>query len=450
MNLLRRYGLPISLSLYLSVLVGLNALGRYPRPGPKDPVWLADQPVVSLEGRVINFPSTRWNQTRFVLESPAGLAVVTLGFVDRELAPGDRVSVRGWLRPTRPPGPGKTFDESSYWASQGVYSVLKVWSPEGTRRIHRPRISLARAGWRFRLRFMKFWETHLRPEPAAFLIGLTVGARDGFPPDLKERCIRAGIYHMVVVSGLHVSLIAGLVFAAARLAGWPKRLAMLLVMPLVFLYTTVVGDSAPVMRAVWMAAATLLALAAGRDGPGYSALLIAAGALLVDEPEALFGASFQLSFISTASLMAILPWLEAPLSSHRRWTRWAYGPLLTTVAVQVGTWPVLVAYFGQLSVTGLAANALLIVPTGVLLVAGLGMGIFGSVFPPLVPEFAIDTISVLTHACLWIIDRCARPSWATVPIQPPAGPWILLYYGVLCGILYAVHAHRRKALSTLP
>ena len=109
----------------------------FPRSGIYDVSRLIGASQVTIEGKVLDAPVIRWNQTRFLLQgrvvSPSafeGRVLVTLAFPDEDLSPGDVIRVRGWLSATRPPSASREFDEQGYWATRCVFSMLKVWSPE--------------------------------------------------------------------------------------------------------------------------------------------------------------------------------------------------------------------------------------------------------------------------------------------------------------------------------
>src|SRR5882672_8391306 len=106
-----------------------HALGLFPRPGLYDVSRLIGSSQTTLEGRVLDSPIIRWNQTRFLLQGKAspqdafqGRTLVTLAFPDEELAPGDLIRVRGWLSRPRPPSSKREFDERRYWSTKKVFS----------------------------------------------------------------------------------------------------------------------------------------------------------------------------------------------------------------------------------------------------------------------------------------------------------------------------------------
>ncbi len=431
-------------------IIVLHVLGLFPRPGFYDVSRLVGGSQVALEGRVLDSPVIRWEQTRFLMQATAsplgafhGRVLVTVAFPEEDLAPGDALCLRGWLSVPRAPSRGREFDERGYWASRRVYAIVKVWSPEGFS-IQRKSTawSLHRAAWTFHQRYRAFWDSALPPAEAALLLGTTMGARGILPPPIKEACIRAGVYHIVVVSGQNMSLIVGLGVSLLLAFQVPRRHALwVCFLPIVF-YAAAVGGDPPVVRAAVMALVGLLASALGRDIPRYYPLLLAAGWVLLSEPEALLGASFQLSFGATLSILVLLPFWEARKGGGARWRRLIKEGTLLGFAVHLGIWPLLVYYFHRLSFGGFIANWTVFPMSGVLMVLGLSIGTWGVLAPATVPVFLLEVVHIAVGLTLSLIQRMAAWRYVVRPLTPP--PWyaIGLYYGFLFGILFIIR--RRK------
>ncbi len=443
-NTLRCYGLLVVVSLYALVLVVLHRSGRFPQAAPHD-LSQAVSRAVTVEGRIVGFPSTRWEQTRFVVEGRVlsnpfhGKTCVTLRFPARHLAPGDQIRVRGWLyAPKTSKVPG-TFDEEGYWKAHGIFVLMRVWDWEALELLRRPRFSLERAAFQFHHAFRRFWEARLAPDAAALLLGITIGAREGLSKELKNACIRAGIYHMVVVSGQNVGMVVLCGMFVSSLVGIPRRrLLGVCAGPLIF-YALAVGTDPPVLRATVMALVALLAAGLGRDTIPWYPLVWAAGVLLLIDPAQLVGASFQLSFIATASLLVALPWSER-ITQKRHWAwRWLLRAGLLTLAVQIGLWPILAHYFGTLSLAGLPANIVLFPFCTAILLVGLLMGTGGVLAPAWIPEFLIKGMEVFLNWSVAVIHFFAGWDWAMISVSRPSFWMACAYYTVLCGILWVVH-----------
>jgi len=449
---LKRYAFLVCAGVYTGALLLLHALGRFPAPGPHDVSQLAGTPVLTLEGRVLHFPMTRWGQTRFLLEGRTwpqgayqGRVVVTLHFPLPDLAPDEPLRVRGWLTRPRDPDSAHPFDERAYWAGYRAYALLHVWSDEALERmssLQRP--TWAQRAWRFHECFKQFWLERLPPEEAALLSSITLGSRGVLPTRIKQQCIRAGVYHILVVSGQKMALLIALAIGLLRVLHVPRRWAFWICCPVIVFYAAAVGADPPVVRASAMAIVALLATAWGRDVPGYYPFALAWMWILWREPEALFGASFQLSFGATAGLLAILPLLRM---TRRRppVLRWLMDSGIVSLAVHVGVWPLLLYYFHQLSLVGFLANWTLFPFSGFLTVLGLFIGAWGVWLPASVPDVLIRLMDVLLQGTLSAIERLSGWTWAAVAMPAPPG-WVCgMYYGLLICILWKLHRHEEKS-----
>src|SRR3954464_13779034 len=101
---IRRHALTVFAAAYTPTLVLLHAAGRFPAPGLYDVSRLCGAPVTTVQGRVADFPTTRWGQTRFLMDVQAeplsafhGRIAVTLHFPLDDLAPDEALKLRGWL-----------------------------------------------------------------------------------------------------------------------------------------------------------------------------------------------------------------------------------------------------------------------------------------------------------------------------------------------------------------
>ena len=147
-----------------------------------------------------------------------------------------------------------------------------------------------------------------------------------------------------------MSLIVELGVSLLLLLRVPRRHALwICVGPIVF-YTAAVGGDPPVLRAALMAGVGLLTAALSRDIPRYYPLFLAAGAILLFTPEALLGASFQLSFGATLSILVLLPLWEDLDPGRERWRRWMLSAGLMGLAVHIGIWPFSALLFSPLVV----------------------------------------------------------------------------------------------------
>jgi len=358
---------------------------------------------------------------------------------------GDHVWVRGWLKGPRLPTVKRKFDEKSYWASRGIYSLLRVWSQDSFSKepLGRPRTWQQRA-WQFHQRFKDFWFERLPLEEAALVCGISIGARGVLPKKLKEKCVNAGVYHMVVASGQNIAIVVALAFFLFRSFRIPKRWAFVLCSPLILFYMQAVGSDPPAVRAAIMGLVAVVILFLARDVPPFYPLVLAAFVMLLLRPEWIFGASFQLSFGATASLLYAFPRVNFEVSLGKRILGWFLKAGKITFAVQVGIWPLLAHYFHQISVVGLIANCLLMPLAAVILGLGLVIGGVGIWLGSWIPGWALLPLRWIVQLMLFGIKGLGGWSWSAVSVPSPSWFWIAIYYVILICILIFRNGIRRK------
>jgi competence protein ComEC len=457
LSILRRNPVPVGVCLYALTLFILHLHGLFPRAGLHDLSRLIGGSVVTIEGRVISFPSSRWGRQQFIVDAHAvplnafnGRVLVNLPAYAPVLAPGDVVRLRGYL--AAPASRDPAFDAPAYWSTRGVFSVLKVWRPEGCEVVVpvSPQ-SLAALSWSYRQQFSAFWMNVLADDQdTGLLLGITLGAKGMLSREMKQLCIRAGVYHIVVVSGQNMALIVSLGLAILRLLRVPPRWNLSVCAAPILFYAAVVGYDPPVARAALMAIAALVASALWRDVPRWHTLFLAAGWILLIEPASLFGASFQLSFAATACVLWALPWMEDK-SVKPVLIAWILRAIVISLAIHVALWPLLVGYFHRLAWCGLFANWTVFPLAGVVMMAGLFLGSWGVVAPDTVPSFLIKGLGALLALLKWSIYWLAQAPASDRVWTLPAPGWLAAYYGTLFAILWLFHRRSHaQTLTSLP
>lgn len=172
----------------------------------------------------------------------------------------------------------------------------------------------------------KVWR--LSPDDAGMLNAMLFGDRAGLNKTQRVGFERTGSFHLFVVSGMHVGLLAGIVFWLTRRLKLREWLATFVTIVLTFGYSLLTGFGAPVQRALFMTAIFLLARLLSRDRNVLNALGAAALGVLVWSPEALFEASFQMTFLAIVAIGGIavplgersfLPYARA---AEHLWDKW--------------------------------------------------------------------------------------------------------------------------------
>jgi competence protein ComEC len=443
-SLFHRYGLLILCLTYSATLVVLHTRHRLPAAGIYDLSRLIPTAVLTVEGKIADFPQARWGQTRFLFDGRAvpqsafrGKILVQLHFVDDDLAPGDTLRLRGWLTALRTASGRKRFDERAYWNGYGAFAVLHVWDHGMlTRQIGGRSWRWEAAAWKLHRTFRGFWFDQLAADQAALISCMSMGSRGVLSADLKQDCIRAGVYHLLVVSGQNVALVISLIVTALGWVRIPRRLAIWFCgLPILF-YCSAVGADPPVVRASAMALVGLALTALRRDVPSYCPLLIAWMWIALRDPNALFGASFQLSFAATLSLWVVWPQIGALSRIKHRMVRWLAQTAAISLVVHLGVWPLLAHYFHQLSLAGLLISWAVFPFVGGLMVVGLILGCWGVFAPTDVPYIGIETLRLVLDLMLWLIRKISSWPWSVVQVPPISTTACVAYYVTLIVILW--------------
>ena len=321
--------------------------------------------------------------------------------------PGARISVLARLEPVPQPALPGGYDPARRAFFEGVGATgFALGRARLLEAADGPGIERLRHGIAARI-----GEAIADPAAAGIAIALTTGLRGDLPGAAHAAIRDAGLAHLLAISGLHLGLVAGLVFAAVRaaLALWPgvalrypvKKWAAAAAIVAGFFYMLLAGATVPTQRAFLMVALALLAVLADRLEIGMRLVALAAFAVLVLEPYALTTASFQLSFAAVTALVAVYEGLAPSLADLR--SRLGRAPfflaatLLTTVVATLATAPFAAHHFGRIAAYGLAANlvavpvaAFWIMPAAILATVAMPLGL--EAWPLAVMEAGIDAV----------------------------------------------------------
>ncbi len=300
------------------------------RPGPPPEIDAGYKETVLLEGCVVDSTVFSPGREQFTLElAPGARARVSLALDDpntmQKLAYGQRVEIEARVRsPHNYNNPG-AFDYTFYLARQHIF-----WTATMTRG-SAARILPGRCGSQFmavvyrlrtaaleRLDQLYAGDNYSTSMMQAILIGESSGLERVWTEDFR----RTGTFHALVISGVHVTVLAGVLLFLLRVCAVPELSALAVTAAAAWLYALVSGFSAPVVRAAGGFSLFLIARFLFRRTRIMNLLAAVALAYLIWDPSQLFDSSFQLSFLCVAAIGALAaPFLEmriAPLARGLR------------------------------------------------------------------------------------------------------------------------------------
>lgn len=354
-----------------------------------------------------------------------------------DIRPGVRLSLRLRLRRTTSLFNAGGFDHAGWYlarnlAGRAYASALTVLAtPDG----------VTVDGVRDRVR--RWMEAQVEPPLVGPLVAMVLGAQEGID-DAQWRVFRStGTAHLVAISGLHVSIVAGLAGLCAGalwrriprlVCRFPARDAALVAGAAAALaYASLAGFGIPVTRAVIMLGVAALAIVLRRESSPFRILLLAMMAVVVADPWAVLSAGFWLSFTAVAALLVVL---AGRLGKRPKWRQF----LLAQWAISWLTLPVVLGAFGAPAVISPLANAIAIPVVSVVLV-------------PLLLLAMVTGSSTLLVGAAWVFARlydvlAGMAAWeiSAAWVTPPLFLAVLACAGLCVSLLPSGTPARRLAL----
>ncbi len=358
---------------------------------------MVHQPLASLDGKraavsavVTGYPDQYADTQRVALEidtdqsgisfwMPKFSTAAYLPLTEQPLAPGDRVQAKlSFYTGTDTGG----FDRAAYYAGQNVHILAECDNPLSFS-VERP----PSTPWRF---LPQHWahalEERLRDRlnegDAALLQGILFGNTDGLSMETEQAFQRAGLSHVLAVSGMNVGFLA--LFFTLVLG---KRVGLICSLLALLVFVPMTGATPSVVRAAVMYAIAAFGFFLRREHSALHSLCAALLLLLVQNPYAVNSLSLQLSFLATLGLILFGTPLQrklcAPLRRLPTAGRKALAPFADAAACSVGasafTTPVLLHAFGYVSAAAVLANVLTVGVFALLFICGLLLCILGAV-----------------------------------------------------------------------
>lgn len=412
-----------------------------------------------IEGRVVKIDRSASEAIRLTLDqvtlknmppdrTPARVRVSLHGAQNYITpVPGLRVAMTGHLSPppsAADPG-GFNFQRMAWFDRLGAVGYTRVPvlragpTDEGASLlIHRLRQSVSQG-----------LQARMAGQPGAFAAAILTGDRSGITAETAENLRASNLSHLLAISGLHMGLLTGVIFAAIRMAlsfipaalfHLPiKKIAAICAMLAGALYLALSGWNVATERAYIMVSMMFVAVLFDRRAISLRAVAMAALVILSLRPEVLPEPGFQMSFAATVALVAVFT-LVRHIRLMARWPSWLRGVMtvvMSSAVAGIATAPVAAAHFNRIADLGLIANVISVpimgavvmpaaVAAGVLTLVGLqGLALF--VMEPAIRWilFVAQTVGNIEGAVTHIV----APPVQTLPLLALGGLFLVLWHG---------------------
>ncbi len=269
---------------------------------------------------------------------------------------------------------------------------------------------------------------------ADFMRALLTGDRSRLNEDVETTAAmeRAGVTHIVAVSGMHVSILAGFLFTVLG----HSAPAVLAAVPVLLIFMAVSGFASSVVRAVVMQVMVLVSPLVYRESDSLTSLSLAMLILLLINPRAIAGVGFQLSFAATLGIILFTPRMQKFFTSRlpkgksfkKSVLLWASGTVSATFGALLPTVPISAFYFGCVSIIAPLVNLLILwAVSPAFLIGAVAVGAAFICLP--VGRVIGFYPAALVKYILLVVKLAARPFLAAVYLDGTAvRVWFLLTY----------------------
>ncbi len=250
-----------------------------------------------------------------------------------------------------------------------------------------------------RKKILDLYNTSLPATDAALTAGIVIGAKSGLPKDFYNKLIATGTSHIVVASGMNVTLVAGFVLSVL-LKITKRRRALIITLVAILIYCAIAGFEAPIVRAAIMASLAFLAQILGRVANTVRTLFLTGIAMLILNPDWLTDIGFILSFATTLSLILFEKKVNRMIYFVPNILR---ENLSTSLSAQIMAAPIIFFTFGRFNPISPIINALVLWTVTPIMIIGGVAALIGLIFEPL-GKLVVLLIYPLTQWFIFVIN----------------------------------------------
>ena len=364
----------------------------------------------------------------------------------KELQYGSHVRLKTVIK--IPPGKRNIggFDYSRFLAARGISGTsninpMQIYNLEGT-----SVFPLKETGYAIRRSILDSLYGSLPEKEASVVAGMLIGYTQDIPESMEESFRRAGLSHIMAVSGANIAfLLFPLMWLLKRL-GFNRKWSSAISLPAMIFYVFATGMEASVIRAAIMAGITLIGMILWRQTDIYCSMAVSVILILLYNTFMLFDPGFMLSYLATLSLVVF----HKPVFSRLpvKIPKFIRDTLAGTFSAQLGVVPVIAVTFNTFSVVSILSNLIIVPITGILTVAGALLAIFWVVIRPLCSLLGI-IVSFMTDVILFVTQTISQFPWAELAIATPGVVLVAGYYVILLTIRYGLPRLKKEYTGKL-
>ena len=353
-----------------------------------------------------------------------------------EIKLGQTIVVQGFLSLPKQAGNAGEFDALEYYKARGYEYLLKE-------------AVIVKAGQKYdvllqalyicKIEAKKQLYTFLKQEDAGIMTALLLGDKGGIESETKEAYRSAGIYHILAISGLHISLIGGFICETLKRFKIPSPIAEVTVIGVIILYGMMIGMPPSAFRAIFMFGMGTVAVLINRTHDRLTSLALAATCLIFGNPLLMGEAGFLLSFLAVMGIVCLYPTFT-PIHSNKMPV---LDSLWVSFAVTYFTLPAVMFFYYEVPMYSIILNCLILPFLPWLLGMGLTVIVLGGILPPVakIVSYGIHLILLFYEKVLFLFEKLPGGNYVT---GAPNVWEIILFYMAIGSMIYVVLRKKRK------
>lgn len=314
-----------------------------------------------------------------------------------------------------------------------------------------------KAVYKIKQTYITVVQSYLPNELGSAALGMTVGDKDGMNTYLRNCFNYSGTAHLLVVSGLHLTLWTLFISNFIPVLHKRKLLNTAVTFACIILYSALTGFSVSVVRAGVMLAVIKLAKLFNRDSDSLNSLGLAAAVLLIQNPFSVYSVSFLLSMGSTLGLILFAGKIHNIIYRNRAGrfiTKSFTGRLIAdsfavSVSVSVFTLPVFILFFDMFPAFSFISNIFIIDLSSILMILTVFGALvhFGSIIP--LAKCLFYFAGIIAKLIIFIAEKIGMMRYSTVAVSSRYFKAFLIFAVVISALLFLALRKNRKIRNVI-
>jgi ComEC/Rec2-related protein len=433
---------------------------------------------IKVEGSIDSFPTVTENGNRRIIKFEIEASRLELQGVEHEIRErilvswflgskdqdafsrsllyGDRVQIWGKLSVPRSATNKGQFDYRGYLRHTGINVLLYSFGKKGVRLCDRDRgnarrkIHMAITMLREKIR-QAINDDFADPDLSALAKAFFIGDQKCVSTVMRDAFIKAGVMHVLAISGFNISIVGFFLNHLFRSLRLPFLINGMITIFFLYGYSLMAGYNLPVRRALVMGTLYVGSMLFQKETNFLSSISLALWLILMIDPEAIYLAGFQLSFVTVGAIVVIVPVLtkhvygDVQIKSNDTvlWLlKYVVSILFSSIAALFGAIPLLTFHFNSVSLISIVANLAAIPIATVILFVNL-LYILSVLIPFFMHNLWVVILKYLFMIFIASVKVCAQLPFALMHTRSPTPVELWVYYVSILLLVYGAQRYEK-------